>query len=158
MISALPSSWEARWINPELPHDKNVRQPASYLRRTFTAEKAENARLYITCHGLYEVYINKKRVGDFVLAPGAGDFRKRLYVQCYDVSSYINTGENEVLVTLGDGWYRGNIGIDGLNNYYGSDLALLCQLEADGTILLASDEHWEASQEGPVRENDLSLG
>ena len=158
MISALPSSWQARWINPELPHDKNVRQPASYLRRTFTAEKVENARLYITCHGLYEVYINKKRVGDFVLAPGAGDFRKRLYVQCYDVSSYINTGENEVLVTLGDGWYRGNIGIDGLNNYYGSDLALLCQLEADGTILLVSDEHWEASQEGPVRENDLSLG
>ncbi|MBQ9611745.1 MAG: alpha-L-rhamnosidase N-terminal domain-containing protein [Lachnospiraceae bacterium] len=43
---------------------------------------------------------------------------------------------NTLTVTLGDGWYRGSVGIDGLRNYYGTDLALLCQLEADGKVLI----------------------
>ncbi len=154
----MPASWQAKWIDPELPHDKDARQPASVLRRRFTAEAAENAVLYITAHGLYEARLNGQRVGDFVLAPGTGDYSKRLTVQAYEVSSLLKIGENELLVTLGDGWYRGSVGIDGLRNYYGSDLALLCQLEAEGEIVLCSDENWEASQQGPVRENDLQQG
>ncbi len=108
----LPRSWAARWIDPEPPHDEQQRQPASVLRRRFTAENAATAVLYITCHGLYEAVLNGKRVGDFVLAPGTGDYRKRLPVQAYDVSGLLQAGENELLVTLGDGWYRGNVGVD----------------------------------------------
>ena len=48
--------------------------------------------------------------------------------------------------------------MDGLNHYYGSDLALLCQLENDGVPVLISNNQWEASQSGPVRENDPQLG
>ncbi|MBR2123282.1 MAG: family 78 glycoside hydrolase catalytic domain [Lachnospiraceae bacterium] len=154
----MPAAWQAKWIDPELPHDKEARQPASYLRRTFTLEKTGEALLYITCHGLYEAWVNGQRAGDFVLAPGTGDYAKRLTVQCYDVSPLLQVGENEISVILGDGWYRGCVGIDGLRNYYGEDLALLCQLEIDGKPVLVSDEHWEASQEGPVRENDLQQG
>ena len=154
----LPAVWQAKWIDPELPHDKEQRQPASVLRRRFTAKRTQNARLYITCHGLYEARLNGQRVGDFVLAPGTGDYTKRLTVQCYEVSELLCAGENELTVTLGDGWYRGSVGVDGLTNYYGSDLALLCQLEAGGEIVLCSDEGWEASQQGPTCENDLQQG
>lgn len=155
--AALPV-WQAKWIDPELPHDAEARQPASYLRKSFSVQEMGRACLYITCHGLYAAFLNGKRVGDFVLAPGTGDYRKRLTVQCYDVSDLLKAGENELLVILGDGWYRGNVGVDGLHNYYGSDLALLCQLEMDGTPVLCSDDTWEASQSGPIRENDLELG
>ncbi len=154
----LPKSWSARWIDPEPPHDEQQRQPASVLRRRFSLSSPKRAVLYITCHGLYEAVLNGKRVGDFVLAPGTGDYRKRLPVQAYDVSDLLHAGENELLVTLGDGWYRGNVGVDGLNNYYGTDLALLCQLEQDGEPILISDETWEASQSGPTRLNDLEKG
>ncbi|MBQ7063530.1 MAG: family 78 glycoside hydrolase catalytic domain [Firmicutes bacterium] len=154
----LPEKWEAKWIDPELPHDKKLRQPASVLRRSFQATRVSEARLYITCHGLYEAYLNGSRIGDFVLAPGVDDYRKRLQVQVYDVAPLLREGKNELLVTLGDGWYRGNNGIDGSHDLFGSDLALLCQLEADGKTLLASDEQWEASQEGPIRLNDMELG
>ena len=154
----LPDRWEAKWIDPELPHDEKERQPASVLRRRFTAEATENAVLYITCHGLYEALLNGRRVGDFVLAPGTGDYKQRLCVQAYDVSMLLRAGENELTVTLGDGWYRGNVGVDGLYNYYGNDLALLCQLEIGGEIALVSDEGWEASQNGPTRLNDLEKG
>ena len=158
MKKRMPEKWMAKWIDPELPHDEAKRQPASYLRRCFTVEKAENACLYITCHGLYTASINGRRVGDFVLAPGTGDYSKRLTVQCYEVADLLHPGENEIIVTLGDGWYRGNVGVDGLSNYYGSDLALLCQLEVNGKPVLVSDENWEASQNGPTRLNDLQIG
>ncbi len=154
----LPARWEARWIDPELPHDRDARQPASVLRRRFTLEKPERAVLYITCHGLYEAVLNGVRVGSFVLAPGTGDYHKRLCVQAYDVSDLLREGANEIVVTLGDGWYRGSVGIDGLCSFYGDDAALLCQLEADGRTVLVSDEHWEASQNGPTRTNDLQQG
>lgn len=155
--AALPV-WRAKWIDPELPHDAESKQPASYLRRRFPVDQAGNACLYVTCHGLYAAFLNGKRVGDFVLAPGTGDYRKRLTVQCYDVTELLKAGENELLVILGDGWYRGNVGIDGLRNFYGDDLALLCQLELNGSVILCSDETWEASQSGPIRENDLEIG
>ena len=154
----LPARWAAKWIDPEPPHGKDARQPASVLRRRFTVEKCESAVLYITCRGLYEAVLNGRRVGDFVLAPGTGDYRKRLCVQAYDVSALLREGENELLVTLGDGWYRGSVGIDGLRNFYGEELALLCQLEIGGEPVLCSDERWEASQSGPTRENDLQQG
>ena len=154
----MPAIWKAKWIDPELPHEQKERQPASVLRRRFTADSTENAILYITCHGLYEAELNGRRVGDFVLAPGTGEYRKRLTVQAYDVSDLLRAGENEIVVTLGDGWYRGNNGIDGLNCLFGSDLALLCQLELDGKALMWSDENWEASQGGPIRRNDMELG
>ncbi len=155
--AALPA-WQAKWIDPELPHGAETRQPASYLRKCFFVADPASACLYITCHGLYTAFLNGKRVGDFVLAPGTGDYRKRLTVQCYDVSDLLQTGENELTVILGDGWYRGNVGVDGLHNYYGSDLALLCQLEMNSQAILCSDESWEASQQGPIRENDLEIG
>jgi len=159
----MPESWQAQWIDPELPHDRDAQQPASVLRRRFSlppegTDEVQHAVLYITSHGLYEARLNGQRVGDFVLAPGTGDYRKRLTVQAYEVSDLLKTGENEITVTLGDGWYRGSVGIDGLRNYYGEDVALLCQLEIDGKPILVSDEHWEASQQGPTRENDLQQG
>ena len=65
----MPAVWQAKWIDPELEHDKEERQPASVLSRRFTVKSTENAVLYITCHGLYEAVLNGLRVGDFVLAP-----------------------------------------------------------------------------------------
>ena len=154
----MPSVWKAEWIDPELPHDENERQPASVLQKSFRADSTRDAILYITCHGLYEARINGNRVGDFVLAPGTGDYAKRLTVQVYDVSALLCEGENNITVTLGDGWYRGSVGIDGLINYYGNDISLLCQLELGGVPILVSDATWQASQQGPTRENDLQHG
>ena len=95
----VPTEWKAKWIDPEPKHDKKQRQPASVLRRVFTAGNVQNAALYITCHGLYTAALNGVRVGDFVLAPGVDDYKKRLQVQAYDVSALLREGENELTVT-----------------------------------------------------------
>ena len=68
MQNKLPALWRAKWIDPEGPHDKDARQPASVLRRRFTLDETADAILFITCHGLYEARINGRRVGAFVPA------------------------------------------------------------------------------------------
>ncbi|MBQ1483279.1 MAG: family 78 glycoside hydrolase catalytic domain [Erysipelotrichaceae bacterium] len=152
------SSWEAKWIDPERDPDKKVRQPASYLKREFCVEKTGRSRLYITAHGLYEAYINGRRVGDFVLAPGTDDYGQRIQYQVYDVKDLLQEGDNRIDVIIADGWYRGNNGIDGVNHLFGDDLSLLCQLEIDGKIAMMSDERWFASQDGPIRFSDMEIG
>ena len=149
----------AEWINPELSCDPQIHKGASYLRKKFYLPAIpEKGRLYITAHGLYEAYINGIRVGDYVLAPGTSDYDNCLYVQTYDVTDLLTEGENKVQVILGDGWYRGCSGIEGDRNLFGDDIALFFQLEADGVPVCLSDESWEASQDGPIIQNDMQQG
>jgi alpha-L-rhamnosidase len=151
-------NWQAQWINPELPPATEGRKRASYLRQFFTVGAARNAKLYITAHGIYNVWLNGEEVQDFLLAPGTGQYNKRLAVQEYDVGKYLKNGENEILVTLGDGWYRGSMGYDMAVNNFGTDIALLCQLEIDRAIALITDESWQASQNGALGLNDMMKG
>ena len=97
----------------------------------FTAPKG-NARLYITAKGLYVAWLNGVRVGDMVLAPGSFTGDKHLGAQTYDVTPLLHEGENELLITLGDGWHRSTSGVDGGRNLFGDTLGVLFQLEVDG--------------------------
>ena len=151
-------NWQAQWINPELLQDTKGRKPASYLRRSFTVEATHNAKLYITAHGIYNVWLNGDEVKGFLLAPGASQYNKRLPVQEYNVVKHLKKGRNEILVSLGDGWYRGSMGNDMTLNNFGTDIALLCQLEIDGAIVLKTDENWQASQNGALGLNDMMKG
>ena len=134
----MPDTWAAKWIDPELPHDEKQRQPASVLRRRFTVKKLGNAVLYITCHGLYEAVLNDVRVGDFVLAPGTGDYRKRLAVQAYDVSELLREGENVVEHTV-------PIKLNGGIVFDQNGQTLKCKPVAQG-MSVGSTVNWEIAQ------------
>lgn len=152
--------WQAKWINVE---EQNLTQvntrPVSYARRRFNVDGTGQGRLYITAHGIYVAYLNGRRVGDAVLAPGTSEYTKRLEYQTLDVTEYLQEGENELLVCLGDGWYRGKSGMNNTGgNLFGDDLSLLAQLEVDGRVVCLTDENWEASNEGAIRANGLDFG
>lgn len=133
-------------------------RPASYLRRQFTAPAGSRARLYITARGLYVAWINGMRVGDMVLAPGSYTADQHLGAQTYDVTDLVRPGENALRITLGDGWYRSTSGVDGDRDLFGQDLAVLFQLEVDGQAVCVSDAGMEATQNGPIRQNDMQQG
>ena len=157
------SSWEAEWITGDYSVNKKERYPVDCFRKVFCADKpVRSARLYITACGLYEVKIDGKRVGEFVMAPGYTDYRKRVQYQTYDVTGHIREGENELTVQLADGWYRGSCGAWGLKNQYGTETKLLAQLElfyADGSSeTIITDETWEWCNDGPIRFADNKDG
>ena len=157
-----PSDWRAKWIAGNYRVRKKRRYPVDCFRKIFTAEDVRQARLYVTACGLYELAINGKRVGDFVLAPGYTDYRKRIQYQTYDVTDLIRSGENELTAELADGWYRGSCGAWGLRNQYGTQTKLLVQLElTDGAgkiSRICTDESWAWSNDGPIRFADNKDG
>ena len=149
--------WTAKWIDPE-PPSAEARRPASYLRKEFVAEQTGSARLYVTAHGIYDAYINGTKAGNFILAPGTSQYPSRLQYQSYDVSGLLRQGKNEIVICVGDGWWRGDTGYGGERNSFGTDLAILCQLEQEKKVILTSDGSWQASQDGPLGLNDLMQG
>lgn len=107
-------AWEAKWIAGNYKVNKKKRYPVDCFRKNFTVSDVKKARLYITACGLYEVRLNGERVGDFILAPGITDYRKRVQYQTYDVTALLQSGKNNLTVQLADGWYRGSCGAWGL--------------------------------------------
>ena len=157
-----PADWQARWIQAEIEEDTHKSSPAIVLRKEFdVAAPVRSARAYVTCLGLYEMELNGRRVGDQVFTPGWTAYDTRLQYQTYDVTGDLKAGKNAVGVTLGDGWYRGNLGFEGQRNAYGDKTALLMQIRityADGrTALVTSDGTWKSST-GPILASDIYNG
>ena len=157
------TDWHAKWIAGDYAVDKKQRYPVDCFRRVFQATKpVEKARLYITACGLYEARLGGEKVGNFCLAPGHTDYRKRVQYQTYDVTGQLEEGENELTVQLADGWYRGACGAWGRKNQYGSETKLLAQLEityADGSAAAVfTDQTWQWSNDGPIRFADNKDG
>ncbi|MGX8692633.1 MAG: family 78 glycoside hydrolase catalytic domain [Clostridia bacterium] len=154
--------WMAKWITGNYPVNRKERYPVDCFRKSFRVVKAvKSARLYITACGLYEARLGGERVGDFIMAPGYTDYRKRVQVQSYDVTDMLHVGENELTVQLADGWYRGSCGANGIVNQYGTETKLLAQLEIsyeDGSQTVATDESWDWSNDGPIRFADNKDG
>ncbi|MGV9503831.1 family 78 glycoside hydrolase catalytic domain [Streptomyces sp. NPDC003642] len=158
-----PADWRAVPVGAGWDEDPAAARQPARIRRDFRLERpVARARLYVTAHGLYEVEINGRRVGDEVLAPGWTVYPHRLRYRTHDVTEHLTQGANTIAAWLGDGWYRGKYGFDGgTRNIYGTDQSLIAQLEVthdDGTTLVvATDGTWHAAP-GPILTSGLYEG
>lgn len=176
-----PEDWSAKWIEPEQttvaeeppldfydrtkklpPTDYGRLLPCPLLRRRFEAKGAvRRARIYATAHGIYELELNGRRVGDQELAPEMTSYDRYLQVQTYDVTELVEEGANALGATLADGWYAGRVGLMGDNCQYGNRLALLLQLEIeyeDGSRQTVVSDDGFRSSFGPYVYSDLFIG
>ena len=79
--------------------------PAPYMRRSFVLEKLpETAPLEITAAGFYELFVNGQRITRGRLSSYISNPDKVLYYDEYNVTDYINHGENVIAVLLGNGF------------------------------------------------------
>ena len=157
------SDWKAKWITGNYKVRKSERYPVDCFRKKVSVTKVvKSARLYITACGLYEARLDGEKIGNFCLAPGHTDYRKRVQYQTFDVTEMLTVGEHALTIQLADGWYRGSCGAWGIRNQYGTETKLLAQLEityADGkreTVI--TDESWDWSNDGPIRFADNKDG
>jgi alpha-L-rhamnosidase len=133
------------------------------LRRGFQSTgPIRSARLYVTSLGAYQMFLNGKRVGDDVLAPGWTDYRERVEYQTYDVTANIVSGANVLAVLLAPGWYSAPLKWFQQPNSYGlTPPAVLAQLRlehADGSVeWIASDGDWKAHQ-SPILKAEIYDG
>lgn len=97
-------NWKGSWISDNKGIAVN---PAPYFRNTFKVGKTiKSARAYIAVAGLYELYINGKKIGNHRLDPMYTRFDRRTLYVAYDVTANLQNGKNAVGVLLGNGWYN----------------------------------------------------
>lgn len=149
------SDWQARWITGDYKVNKKRRYPVDCFRKAFTISgPLRSARLYITACGLYEACLDDMKIGNFCMAPGHTDYRKRVQYQTYDVTGQLRAGDHTLTVQLADGWYRGSCGAWGLRNQYGVQTKLLAQLELcyenGKRETVCTDGSWQWSNDGPI--------
>jgi alpha-L-rhamnosidase len=156
-----PSDWSAQWIQSGLPED-SVNGPVPLFRKSFTLTKAvQSARAYITAKGMYEAFLNGKRIGTAYLTPGWTSYKNRIQYQVFDVTPLVTSGANVVGAMLGNGWYRGPLAWERNRKIYGDKTELLLQLEityADGRKeTIHTDGSWRTSL-GPVQSSEIYNG
>ncbi len=158
------SDWDAVLVTADPAGEPGapVASPAPRLRRGFAVRPGlVRARLHLTAHGLVEAHLNGARIGDEQLAPGWTAYRSRLRYRTHDVTAALVEGENALGALLGNGWYRGRLAWGGRRALYGTQRALLAQLEltyADGsTERVVTDGSWRWSS-SEVLDDDVYDG
>ncbi|WP_321333726.1 family 78 glycoside hydrolase catalytic domain [uncultured Bacteroides sp.] len=155
------SDWKASWIGSDKISSQdtligNTRLSARYLRKEFHSPKGiKSARLYISGLGLYECFINGKKVGNGIFTPAQTEFAKRVYYNVYDVKKLLDEKVNTIGVILGNGRYFPMRTDSAIKTQFPR---LLLQLEIIGmdgkTTTVISDESWKITTNGPIRANN----
>ncbi|MGC4102889.1 alpha-L-rhamnosidase [Ferruginibacter sp.] len=159
------TDWKGKWIGYDKasPWDSITtwsRLSARYLRKEFqSVTVVKRATVYLAGLGMYELYVNGKRVGDQVLAPNPTDYRKSFFYNTYDVTAQVKNGSNAIAAVLGNGRYftmRQNYKTYKINNFGYPKLLVQLEIEyANGTKkIIASDESWKLNVDGPIRTNN----
>jgi alpha-L-rhamnosidase len=166
------NNWKARWIGNDLTALGKGKvyhlPPAPFFRKEVSLNGAvKKARLYVSSLGLFDFYINGKKIGNDNFTPGYTDYNKRVYYLTYDVTSNLNTGNNAFGSIVSDGWYAGYLGYALLvqnpvvKNFYGKVPLLKAQIEVEYTNgkkqIIATDESWKTNH-GPMIEADILNG
>ena len=127
------------------PENKEIFSPI-FVKKFEIKNKIKKARLYITGLGLYQAYINNKKVGNAYLTPGFNDYDYYLRYQTYDIIHLLREEENTIEVHMGDGWYKGRFGIHFLDNIFGAEyklcLHILIEYKNGETLNILSDNTW----------------
>ena len=149
--------------------------PARHYRREFTTAKpVKRAVLHGTALGLVEWSLDGRRVGDSLFEPGWTDYRLRVPARTHDVTALVEPGgpgRHCLAAVVADGWYAGYVGYGLLvgrgphktgRNIYGKTPAIRGRLDieyADGTReSVVTDEAWQVTDAGPIREADFLMG
>ncbi len=98
--------------------------------------------LHVNSLGYHEVYLNGKKVGNGVLTPAVSQYGKRSLINTYDLSPYLEEGENNLMFWLGSGWYT-----EGLFEVVSTGPLVRAQLEKidknnQKEIVLVTDGSW----------------
>ncbi len=171
------AEWKGAWISttrqPEICTEerkfgnssrkcKILKLPPTLFRKEVKLSPSiKSARLYVTARGIYQIYVNGKKVGNDFWSPGWTDYDKRIQSATYDVTSVVGEGKNAVAACVAAGWYAGRLGWNLNACNYGTKPQLLAQLEVvykDGSSdIIPTDATWKWA-EGPVVYSDIFDG
>ncbi len=160
------SDWKADWISADektvMRKEKRFKgkrpcevslggDKPTYLRKELELKSdIVKARAYVSSLGIFQLYINGKKIGNDFWGTGWTDYGIRVQSNTYDVTDAFRLGRNTVAALLGGGWYTGRMGWNLNACNYGDNPKFLAQIEieyADGTVqTILTDASWKWSR------------
>ncbi len=146
--------WQAPFVSAETDDSYKECSKGTYVRGTFTVKKPlKEAFACTTALGLYNFFLNGKKVGDDEMTPGWTSYQRHLLYQTYEVTDDIKEGENMAGAMLAAGWYKGVMGLTKARNNYGDQtgfaMDLLLRYEDGTEEVIRTGESWQGA-DSPV--------
>ena len=129
-----------------------------YIHRTFTLCNPQSGIIAVTGLGFFKLWINGHLVSEELHNPAPSQYERRdltrfgypifdeltlrIYYRRYDISAFLQDGENELTLLLGNGWYRQKERIAEGNVWYGEALKAIFAISvqnAEGEQRFVSD-------------------
>ena len=168
------SGWSgAKWIkchDTDAPENESLTDGIPMFRTECMLDKEiKSARIYSSALGVYDLFINGKRVGNTdadgklcfdELKPGWTNYSKTVFYNTYDITSFLSKGNNAIAALVSSGWWAGHVA----HGEYGSPalgfIAKLYIVYKDGTTetIVTHPESWKTSREGAIRRADIYTG
>ena len=157
--------WTAQWICAPGEVDDDGQTPPYHFLKEWAAptQRVVKARMYVTALGCFHVTLNGHAVSEDYFAPGYTQYTDRVLYCTYDVTNLVE-GAAQIAVDaeVSGGWYAGRLGLSLKRNRFGKKRALRMELHLtceDGSReVLATDDDWECTQDGPRRFADFFDG
>ena len=162
--------WQAHWIGQQNPATANASKaemiesiyPLPIFRKEFQVRSdIQNAKVYISGLGQYELFCNGKKVGTHFLDPAWSLYEKTVYCNTFDITDALKSGRNAFGVMLGKGFYntKGDRRIHFVNVYRPLKLILQAHITyTDGSQeIITSDDSWKYTR-GPLTHSAILGG
>ncbi|APX71403.1 family 78 glycoside hydrolase catalytic domain [Companilactobacillus allii] len=122
------------------------------IKQINVPKEVSQGRLYVSGLGVYEVYIDDQKIGTEYLAPGFTNYNYYVQIATHDITKFLQSpGVHTIRISLGDGWYRGKLGIKehgGKANQYGNALMANAEIDySDNAGVehnIGTDDSWQA--------------
>jgi len=156
--------WSGRWIGLEELQEgeqkgMHTRLAARYLRKEYkTKGKVKRATAYVAGLGVYEFFVNGKRLGgNHVLQPVPSDYRKTIYYNTYDVTELL-ADSNAIGIMLGNGrQFPMRLEKAYKTPFFGYPkcrINIKVDYEDGSHDTWSTDPSWKLSFDGPIRSNN----
>ncbi len=145
--SKMSEEWTGKWLTC----DSTEKRHPIFSKEIAPAKEMAKARLYVTGLGLYEAYIDGKKVGDEYLTPYSNNYNRWVQYQTYDITDQI-AGGGKLSILLGNGWYKGRFGFSAFEDkgYYGNEWKVIADVVltyTDGAEeVIGTDESWTVTR------------
>jgi alpha-L-rhamnosidase len=169
------SEWQARWIGA--PSSQPVAGAPLFRMEIRISKPVRRATARLASLGWGQIFINGRKVGDDVLGAPFSDLNRRILYVTRDVTPLLQTGENAIGLTVGNGLHSPVVPFGGrpdkvvvpggegrgYHMRFGrfGPPAVLMELEVqyvDGTsVFYGTGSQWKTSP-GPITFNDLWRG
>lgn len=103
ILNGMPGQYIGNWQGDTLATTPMFRKT---INVTSSRKGIAPVFIHINSLGYHDLLVNGTLVGDLVLQPAVSQLDRHSLIVTRDITPYLHDGDNEILICVGQGWYR----------------------------------------------------